>query len=62
MACACVQERMCAYSGDLCDLAGVHFNTIADHLSHDRLSDAVRCAMEDLGIQQLLRVPSHATT
>jgi hypothetical protein len=53
---------MCAYSGDLCDLAGVHFNTIADHLSHDRLSDAVRCAMEDLGIQQLLRVPSHATT
>ena len=43
----------------LCAFAGEHFNIIADHLSHNRLSKAVQCAVEELGIQQLLRVPSH---
>jgi hypothetical protein len=43
------------------DEHNVYFNTITDHLSHDRLSEAVRCAVEDLGIQHLLRVLSHAT-
>ena len=56
--CAC--DGVCVRSVDLCALAGVHFNRIADHLSHDRLSDAVQCAMEEFGILKLLRVPSHA--
>ena len=37
---------------------GSQYNKVADHLSHNRVADALRCASTEFGVT-LRRLPSH---
>ena len=54
-----IGAEMCMPPTPLPVCAGAFFNLIADHLSHNRVNEAVSCAFSTLGVK-LLPMPSPA--